>query len=98
MSDRSKYSLNGVYRCENFAQYVENNDFPEFPIGSAIGLDGWYIKFIISIEEDGTWVYPFIFHDRHPNIQVRLYFNVLKKDGSSSYKFGYEHLYGSVCF
>ncbi|CAL2034419.1 unnamed protein product [Caenorhabditis brenneri] len=86
MKQSSKYSLNGVYRCENFAQYVENDDFPEFPIGSALGLDGWYIKFRISDEGFRTWVYPFIYHHNHPKIQVRSYFKVLRDYGSSSFE------------
>nr|ACI49008.1 hypothetical protein Cbre_JD02.007 [Caenorhabditis brenneri] len=86
MKQSSKYSLNGEYRCENFAQHVENNDFPEFPIGSAFGFDGWYIVFQVSHEDDGTWVYPFIYDRRHPKVQVRAYFNIIKKDGSSSFE------------
>nr|ACI49006.1 hypothetical protein Cbre_JD02.005 [Caenorhabditis brenneri] len=85
MSERSKYSLNGVYRCENFAQHVENDDFPRFPIGSA------YIKF--RIEDYESWVYPFIFHHSHPNIQIRVCSNILKNDGSSAFEREFGHTY-----
>ncbi|CAL2034084.1 unnamed protein product [Caenorhabditis brenneri] len=86
MEQRSKYLLNGVYRCENFAQHVENNDCPEFPIGSALGLNEWYIDFRASDEIDGEWaVFPFISQHNHPKIQARAYFNIIKKDGSSSF-------------
>nr|ACI49007.1 hypothetical protein Cbre_JD02.006 [Caenorhabditis brenneri] len=53
----------------------------------------WYIKFRISIEDDGTWVYPFIFHDNHLEIQVRGYFNIIKKDGSCSFESDFGHLH-----
>ncbi|CAL2034413.1 unnamed protein product [Caenorhabditis brenneri] len=43
MSERFKYSLNGVYRCENFALHVARNRYRRVPIGSAGGVNGWFI-------------------------------------------------------
>ncbi|CAL2046801.1 unnamed protein product [Caenorhabditis brenneri] len=42
MSDRYKYAINGIYKCENFAEQVEQNRFPEYELGSLGGIAGWY--------------------------------------------------------
>nr|ACI49009.1 hypothetical protein Cbre_JD02.008 [Caenorhabditis brenneri] len=81
--ERSKYTLNGIYECENFAQCVENNNFPLVFIGQALGLDGWPIRLRKYTKDGISCVYPAIYNFIKPNIQVRAYFNIIKKDGSS---------------
>ncbi|CAL2046806.1 unnamed protein product [Caenorhabditis brenneri] len=33
---------NGIYKCENFAQHLERNSFPEYELRSIGGISGWY--------------------------------------------------------
>ncbi|CAL2032318.1 unnamed protein product [Caenorhabditis brenneri] len=91
MCDRSKYSHNGVYKCENFAQHVEDGDFFQtarihFPFHSLISFD-------ILIEDDVTRVAPYIVNRRQSNIQISFCFNILKKDGTSSFETESKHIY-----
>ncbi|CAL2046815.1 unnamed protein product [Caenorhabditis brenneri] len=83
MNDRSNYAINGVYRCENFAQYVETNNFPSFLIGTVAGIDDWYITF--KKYDDATVVCPFLACNDKPDLLYRVYLNVIKEDGSSEY-------------
>ncbi|CAL2032090.1 unnamed protein product [Caenorhabditis brenneri] len=85
MKQSSKYTCNGVYRCETFAQYVENDDFPVYHIGIASALS-WYIHFKTEIIDDKTFVFPLISGADHPKVQARAYFKIIKKDGSSSFE------------
>ncbi|CAL2034418.1 unnamed protein product [Caenorhabditis brenneri] len=53
-----------------------------------------YIRFETENIDDTTFVYPFISSDdREDQVQVRAYFNIIKKDGSSSFQTDSEHLY-----
>ncbi|CAL2046818.1 unnamed protein product [Caenorhabditis brenneri] len=90
MSYRLKYSLNGVYRCENFAQHVEQNDFsnaPIAPVGGIGGIHDWFITLETMEKNDKTFAYPFIDCDEKPAVALHFFFKIVKKDGSSSFSF-----------
>ncbi|EGT32006.1 hypothetical protein CAEBREN_01570 [Caenorhabditis brenneri] len=36
---------NGIYKCENFAQHVEQDRFPEIHIGLIGGMWRWYDRY-----------------------------------------------------
>ncbi|CAL2046800.1 unnamed protein product [Caenorhabditis brenneri] len=44
MSDRFKYAMNGIYKCDNFTEQVEQNRFPEIFIGAIEGFSVCYLK------------------------------------------------------
>ncbi|CAL2046820.1 unnamed protein product [Caenorhabditis brenneri] len=85
MNERLKYSLNGVYQCENFAEHARQDNFPRVPIGSAGGIDGWYIMLRILEGSNPPVVYPFIFCNDKPALALRFCFTVIKKDRSSCF-------------
>ncbi|CAL2046817.1 unnamed protein product [Caenorhabditis brenneri] len=84
MSDRLKYSLNGVYRCENVEELARQNNFPSprVPIGSVGDIEGWYILLSTKIKDGETLVRPFIFCDEKPTVALHLFYNYVKADES----------------
>ncbi|CAL2046804.1 unnamed protein product [Caenorhabditis brenneri] len=61
MSDRYKYAINGIYKCENFAEQVEQNRFPENELGSLGGISGWCFTCTLIAENGQAFLYPSIF-------------------------------------
>uniref|UniRef100_A0A1I7UKU1 BTB domain-containing protein n=1 Tax=Caenorhabditis tropicalis TaxID=1561998 RepID=A0A1I7UKU1_9PELO len=81
MSLRHKYALNGECFFENARFHMEMNNFPEIPIGRVGGRDGWVLR---MRRKNRTCYRPYIFTSvRVPRFEGRLYFNILKNDGSS---------------
>uniref|UniRef100_A0A1I7UKS6 BTB domain-containing protein n=1 Tax=Caenorhabditis tropicalis TaxID=1561998 RepID=A0A1I7UKS6_9PELO len=84
MSNRHKYAFNGVGFFENAREHIERDNFPEIPIGSIGGMDGWYLTMIQNIFDDGTCYHPFIHKPGlKPKLKIRYRYVFLKKDGSS---------------
>ncbi|EGT49795.1 hypothetical protein CAEBREN_09157 [Caenorhabditis brenneri] len=89
MSERFKYSLSGVYRCENFAQHLAQNNFPTFPIvpiGTVGRIAGWYMILQKSVIDNQTFVYPFMHCYDKPQVKIHSFFNILGKDGKSIFR------------
>ncbi|CAL2046794.1 unnamed protein product [Caenorhabditis brenneri] len=60
MSDRFKYAMNGIYKCDNFAEQLEQNRFPEAYIGAIRGHLVCYFKCTLTTKDDQAFLYPSI--------------------------------------
>uniref|UniRef100_A0A1I7UKS8 BTB domain-containing protein n=2 Tax=Caenorhabditis tropicalis TaxID=1561998 RepID=A0A1I7UKS8_9PELO len=93
MSNRHKYTFNGVYTFENAQEHMERNDFPWITLGTTGGIDGWVLTMLQFIENDTVYYSPFILKPGpKPEIKFRCCFVFLKEDGSSD-PAGEGHLY-----
>uniref|UniRef100_A0A1I7UKT4 Peptidase A1 domain-containing protein n=1 Tax=Caenorhabditis tropicalis TaxID=1561998 RepID=A0A1I7UKT4_9PELO len=82
MSIRHKYALNGVCTFENVREHMEANNFPEIPIGTIGGIDGWVFTMRQGIINDETYYKPLIYTREDATITRRYYSSILKNDGT----------------
>uniref|UniRef100_A0A1I7UKT3 BTB domain-containing protein n=1 Tax=Caenorhabditis tropicalis TaxID=1561998 RepID=A0A1I7UKT3_9PELO len=83
MSDRRKYAFNGVYIFENAREHMERADFPEIPIGTIGGIDGWSMKMLVGMTFDETYYYPLLDTiNEEITLKHRIFISYVKKDGS----------------
>ncbi|CAL2046797.1 unnamed protein product [Caenorhabditis brenneri] len=83
MSDRYKYAKNGIYKCENFAEHVEANDFQTFSFDRDIDDYIWSLKFNVENKDNSTFACLGLSSTSPSEYRLRTFFNVLKKDGST---------------
>ncbi|CAL2046811.1 unnamed protein product [Caenorhabditis brenneri] len=84
MSERFKYAVNGVYKCEDFEQHLVSGLFPQHTIGCTWWNSRLYITF--KIQEGNNQVYPYIACTRKSNIKIRAFFNIKTKFWSLCYQ------------
>uniref|UniRef100_A0A1I7UDM6 BTB domain-containing protein n=1 Tax=Caenorhabditis tropicalis TaxID=1561998 RepID=A0A1I7UDM6_9PELO len=77
-------AFNAVWFFQNAREHMERDDFPRISIGTIGGIAGWYLtmRFEIINNEAG---YDLFIHtyQRKTMLKYRVYFNILKNDGSS---------------
>uniref|UniRef100_A0A1I7UKV1 BTB domain-containing protein n=1 Tax=Caenorhabditis tropicalis TaxID=1561998 RepID=A0A1I7UKV1_9PELO len=84
MRFRHKYAINGVHLFENAREHMERNDFPEIPIGTIGGVDGWYLTMQRKIINNKVYYHSIIYtNERRKVLKYRMYSNFLENDGSS---------------
>ncbi|EFO97649.1 hypothetical protein CRE_16077 [Caenorhabditis remanei] len=84
MTERSKYSKNGVCRFENIAQLIANNDFPKIPIGEMTGFE-WYASLRTHTVDDLNYIFPYWESDYRrfiPKFTIRFFSSYLSKNQS----------------
>ncbi|CAL2046777.1 unnamed protein product [Caenorhabditis brenneri] len=84
MSERLKYSNNGVYKCGNFEQQLAEQRFFQYFIGCATRADPFHITF--KVREEYNQVYPYILCPMNPKLKIRAFFNIKSKFWLVSYK------------
>ncbi|EGT31991.1 hypothetical protein CAEBREN_00579 [Caenorhabditis brenneri] len=84
MSERSKYALNGVYKCEDFEQNLATGQFPEHDIGYSPWNSEVYITF--KTREELNQVFPYIAFARKQKHKIRAFFNIKSKFWSLCYQ------------
>ncbi|CAL2046773.1 unnamed protein product [Caenorhabditis brenneri] len=84
MSERSKYAINGVYKCEGFEQNLATGQFPEHDIGYSPCASRVYIT--LKIREEYNQVYPYIVFERDRKRKIRAFFNNKSKFWSLCYQ------------
>uniref|UniRef100_A0A1I7UKT5 BTB domain-containing protein n=1 Tax=Caenorhabditis tropicalis TaxID=1561998 RepID=A0A1I7UKT5_9PELO len=80
MRDRRSYALNGLCFFENAKEHLEEDDFPEMPIGCIGGISGWHLC-LDRISDGRMWYQPSIITNQTPQLQSRYYLDIVKNEG-----------------
>ncbi|CAL2046787.1 unnamed protein product [Caenorhabditis brenneri] len=84
MSERSKYAINGVYKCERFEQHLATGQFPELNIGYPSWTSRVYIT--LKVREEYNQVYPYMAFAGNQKRKIRAFLKIKSKFWSLCYQ------------